>query len=116
MRLAQERWIVHYVNMVAIKHRHGGISHGQHQTAKSFSLKYYSDIYRMLIDIQIPAAKELKNRDERKCALASLTAQKRWIEMHMAISERKYFTILKLAATHPIDTSIKIIKKLGKAS
>ena len=64
-RLAKEGWIIHYANFVAIKHRHGGISHGQTNALSASTVRYYSDLLNMNTKLILPSISTLP-KEERK--------------------------------------------------
>lgn len=66
-RLANENYIIHYVNCVTIKHRNGGISHGQSDTLSASSRSYYSDLLKMDRELVLPLVDQLPPK-ERKMA------------------------------------------------
>lgn len=80
VRLANEGWIIHYINFVAIKHRNGGISHGQSDTLSASAKSYYSDLLRMdrslvlsMLDVLPP--------DERSYYRRHWTKDILWLDM-----------------------------------
>lgn len=54
VRLANEGWVIHYINFVAIKHRDGGISHGQSDTLSASAKSYFSDLLKMDQSLILP--------------------------------------------------------------
>lgn len=83
MRLAEEGWIVHYNNCVTIKHRHGGISHGQKDTLSSSSRLYFSDTRKMIQEIVLKRIKELPEEEENM-AKQHWKRQLRWLDFTLA--------------------------------
>lgn len=72
-RLANENYIIHYVNHVTIKHRDGGISHGQSDTLSASARSYYSDLLKMDKELILPMLDQLPPADRK-------IARRRWIK------------------------------------
>lgn len=101
IRLAEEGWVIHYENFVAIKHRHGGISHGRNNTLSRTSVFYFKDIKRTLEEIVFPNLGVLTEA-ERQRAVRKLKADLSWLDMQIAKGEGNWAKMLRLALRHPI--------------
>ncbi len=65
-RLANENYIIHYVNHVTIRHRDGGISHGQSDTLSASARMYYSDLLKMDKELLMPMLEALSPQEKKK--------------------------------------------------
>lgn len=81
-RLAKENWVIHYANFVAIKHRHGGISHGQKGAKATTVLKYYADLYQSMVELILPAIGNYLPKNEAKRVRRNWKRQQLWIEIN----------------------------------
>ena len=99
-RLAKEGWIIHYENFVAIKHRHGGISHGQKGALTQSSVMYYKDLRRMIADIVMKNL-DILSHDEAEQVRNYRKKELQWIDFHLAKLNRKYGSILMIALRNP---------------
>ena len=95
MRLAKEHWVIHYQNFIAIKHRHGGISHGQKNTLSRSSVLYFTDEKNMIEKLILPQISELPGK-VRYSVLRYQKRQLRWIEFMIAKTEKKYLKLFML--------------------
>ena len=95
MRLAKEHWVIHYQNFIAIKHRHGGISHGQKNTLSRSSVLYFTDEKNMIEKLILPQISELPSK-VRYSVLRYQKRQLRWIEFMIAKTEKKYLKLFML--------------------
>lgn len=112
VRLAKEGWVLHYANFVAIKHRHGGISHGQSGTLSRSKKLYAEDSIRMIDEIM------LKNLDALPPEDRALTARRRererdWIAFTMARLEGNRRRMAALALRHPAYSLTTVLNLLG---
>lgn len=83
MRLAEEGWVIHYNNFVAIKHRHGGISHGQKGALSESSRLYFSDTRKMIQELVLTRLSRLPET-ERKAVALHWNRQLRWLDFNLA--------------------------------
>jgi glycosyltransferase involved in cell wall biosynthesis len=81
-RLAKENWVIHYANFVAIKHRHGGISHGQKGARTTTVLRYYTDLYQSMVKLILPAINIYLPENEAKHVRRNWKKQQLWIEIN----------------------------------
>lgn len=81
-RLANEGWVIHYVNRVTIKHRDGGISHGQSDTLSASARSYYSDLLKMDQEMVMPLVEQLPP-EEQKFARRHWKKDIRWLDMNL---------------------------------
>lgn len=100
MRLAEEKWIIHYENFVAVKHRHGGVSHGQTQSSTQTSMLYYQDTVRMIKEIVLPNIGCLLAEDQRM-TLKKCKADLLWLDMKIAKVKKDYRKLAVIACCHP---------------
>lgn len=63
--------MIHYVNRVTIKHRDGGISHGQSDTLSASARSYYSDLLKMDQEMVMPLVEQLPPEEQK-------FARRRW--------------------------------------
>ena len=109
-RLAKEHWIIHYENFVAIKHRNGGISHGQKDTLSRSAMLYYSDEKRMIESIILE-----NNREDNQIKRENAKQWKRqllWLDITLARSKHDYLSVITLCLKNPGYTMMVL---LGKA-
>lgn len=112
VRLAKEGWILHYANFVAIKHRHGGISHGQSSTLSRSKKLYAEDSIRMIDEII------LKNLDVLPPEDRALTARRKgrerdWVEFTTVRLEGNRRRMAALALRHPAYSLTTVLNLLG---
>lgn len=110
-RLAVEGWIIHYENFVAIKHRHGGISHGQKGATSRSAVLYYRDLKRCIETIIIPNLSCLPEEEQRQL-LVFQKKQLRWIAIFLAKVEKKKLQLLLLGFKYPCYAAKMVIQKL----
>lgn len=111
LRLAMEGWTIHYENFVAIKHRHGGISHGQSGASIQASSTYYSDLRAIIKEWILPNLALLPDNVAilvKKFQLQQL----RWIEAYLAFNQRNYIRIACLALRYPFWAVQHVLSKL----
>ena len=111
VRLAEEGWIIHYENFVAIKHRNGGISHGQKNTLSRSAMLYFSDDKRMIEEI-ILKKKSVLDRKAQKSLIKKQKKQLLWLEYTLAKARRDHAMLLKICIMNPGQTLLRL---LGKA-
>ena len=113
VRLAKEHWIIHCETFIAIKHRHGGISHGQKGALRASQVMYYNDTRKMVEELQLGNIAELPPALRHK-----VTAQKKaellWIDMLLAQSEKGKAGMIKVVLRHPGHFAMLVFDKLGK--
>lgn len=88
LRLAKEKMPLHYANFVAIKHRHGGISHGQSRALKKSQIWYLEDSIRVFKD----AIREIRCQKPsrmRTVSIARCRNQIFWCEYALAQRRRE---------------------------
>lgn len=83
MRLAEEGWIIHYNNFVAIKHRHGGISHGQMDALPVSQIAYYTDMRKLTNEIELKKLDVLP-REEQARVRIHRKRELRWLDVTLA--------------------------------
>lgn len=110
IRLAEEGWTIHYENFVAIKHRHGGISHGRNGATATSSNAYFCDLYRMINDLRIPYAALLESK-EKKFFLRQVKQDLFWLERAIAKGNRNHLKWISLVLLHPVLSVRCILKK-----
>ena len=101
IRLAKEKWIIHYVNFVAIKHRHGGISHGQIDTLSRSKVLYYEDSIRLIDNLTLKNLSVLSPKEREKVTYRK-KRERDWMEFLLARSERDLKQMFTLALRHPV--------------
>lgn len=111
VRLAQEKWIIHYENFVAIKHRNGGISHGQKNTLSRSSQLYFSDEKKLIEDIILQKA-EILEESERRNVIKRQKRQLLWLNLTLAKSRHDYMGIIGLLLRHPGYTATAALSKM----
>ena len=111
VRLARERWIVHYENFVAIKHRSGGISHGQKNALSRSSQLYFSDEKRIIEEIILKNV-ELLEESERINVLKRQKRQLLWLNLTLAKARHDYIRIIGLLLKHPGHTAMAALSKM----
>ena len=103
VRLAEEGWPIHYCNFVAIKHRSGGISHGQQDTLKRSSRLYYIDDRRMIREIMLKRLNVLPE-SERAYVKKYREQNLLWLDMNLASMDGNRTRQLEIAMAHPLLT------------
>lgn len=110
LRLAEEGWKIHYQNFVAIKHRHGGISHGQNQAESKSSILYFKDTKRLVetlilprLDVLCPSDRQLVKNAQRKQLL--------WIDAFLARANHNNGKLLSLGIHHPLEAVWFLLQK-----
>lgn len=111
IRLAEERWIIHYHNFVAIKHRHGGISHGQIQATAAFSALYYNDL-KNLWEKEVLTRLDFLIEEDAQCVKKRCNAEILWIKTQIAKAQGNYLTVASLGLTHPLIATKYLLEKL----
>lgn len=109
IRLAEEGWIIHYHNFVAIKHRHGGISHGQSAVSTTSSNLYFSDM-RRLMAISLEKS-HLVSTKERKIIKNKYARDILWIDFQIAKSTKDVSKLAALVLRHPCIALRKCMSK-----
>lgn len=100
IRLAKEGWKIHYENFVAIKHRHGGISHGQKGASSKSMVLYFSDLKQAIQSYILPNIGVLSPEDQ-KFVRQFQKKQLLWIDNFLYTSQKKYGKILLMGLKHP---------------
>lgn len=100
VRLAREGWVIHYENFVAIKHRHGGISHGQSGTLSRSKKLYSEDSIRMIDEIILKNLDALPPED-RTLAARQRERERDWVAFTIARLEGNRRRMIALALHHP---------------
>ena len=113
IRLAKEHWIIHCESFIAIKHRHGGISHGQKGALRKSQVMYYTDTRKMVQELQIGNLAELPPTQRRKVRTKK-EAELLWIDMLLTRSEDGFVGMIKLAAKHPVYAVNLVLDKFVK--
>lgn len=101
VRLAKEGWIIHYANFVAVKHRHGGISHGQSNTLSRSKKLYFEDSIRTIEDV-IFQNLDILPPDEQDIVRRRKTRERDWLLFSMARLSGNRQRMLSLALRHPL--------------
>ena len=107
LRLAKEGWVIHYENFVAIKHRHGGISHGQNGASAASSIAYYKDLKATIEDLMLPSVDVLPS-ETAEIVKQFQFRQLRWINVHLAIAQKDYTRLCYIGVRNPFH-SLKIV-------
>jgi len=111
VRLAEEGWIIHYEDFVAIKHRHGGVSHGRKNADSKTSVQYFRDLKKMIEEIVLPNIGILSVQEQTDM----LRARKReltWLNIQIAKEERNYAGLAAIGLQHPVRAFWWLIDKL----
>lgn len=111
IRLAKEGWKIHYENFVAIKHRHGGVSHGQKGATSKTAVLYYSDLKRAILSLVLPNMEVLTPAD-RKFVRQFQKKQLLWIDNFIGKAEKQYGKILLLGLRHPFLRLEVILRRI----
>ena len=101
IRLAEEGWIIHYENFIAIKHRHGGISHGQEQAVRKSVICYYTDFQRSLEDCLLPRVSVLDPIDQKDVKYRT-ARELLWIRFYLARLRHQIGKIILMGLRHPL--------------
>lgn len=112
IRLAEEGWIIHFENFVAIKHRNGGISHGRENTKRKSVLLYFTDFERMIHDCTLPRMSVLEQKDRDRIQYRT-NQDLLWIQLMLARSHGLFGTILALGLKHPLISFSFVVSNLG---
>lgn len=100
IRLAKEGWTIHYENFVAIKHRHGGISHGQSGASKQSSAAYFEDMRKMITELILDNVDKLPP-EQAEQVINHRKKELRWLDYHLAKLNRDYWSILMIILQSP---------------
>lgn len=111
LRLAKDGWVIHYENFVAIKHRHGGISHGQNRASVNSSIAYYKDLKATIEDLILPNIDAL-SFGNAKIARRFQFRRLRVIDAHMAIAQRDYARLCYIGVRNPFYSLQIVLAKL----
>lgn len=109
-RLAEEGWKIHYQNFVAIKHRHGGISHSQNQVVSRSSILYYKDTKKLVETLILPHLDVLCPSD-RQLVKAEQQKQLFWIDAFLAKTNHNNGKLLLLGIRHPLRAIWFLLQK-----
>lgn len=112
IRLAEEGWIIHFENFVAIKHRSGGISHGRENTKRKSILLYFADFGRMIQECTLPRMSLLEPKEQDR-VLCRANQDLLWIQLLLARSNGLLGTILALGLRHPLLAFSYVVSKVG---
>lgn len=112
IRLAEEGWIIHFENFVAIKHRNGGISHGRENTKRKSALLYFTDFERMIQNCTLPRMSVLEQKDRDRIQYRT-NQDLLWIQLMLARSYGLFGTILALGLKHPLISFSFVVSNLG---
>lgn len=99
IRLAKEGWKIHYENFIAIKHRDGGISHGQIDASSRSAKLYFNDTKRMIEQIILPEVDKLPKQDRKK-QLRQKKKDLLWIDFNLAKAEKDRLKMCCIALNH----------------
>ena len=115
VRLASEGWHIHYENFIAVKHRSGGISHGQKNTLPRSKVLYFTDNQHMIEDIT------LKNLSVLDPAVRDVVARKKkrerdWNMFLLARSRKAPLEMLTLAARHPAYSCSVVLNRASNVA
>ncbi len=113
MRLAKEGWVIHCEHFIAIKHRHGGISHGRKGALARSQILYFTDIARMTREYQLSNLDVLPESDRKKFARQK-QAELLWADTMLARAQKDYGKMLHLILRHPMHFIFLVIKKLDR--
>lgn len=101
VRLAREGWVLHFANFVAIKHRHGGISHGQSDALSRSKKLYFEDSIRIIDNITLQNLNAL-SLDERKNLARRKRRERDWQAFSVARLRGNLSSMIFLALRHPL--------------
>ena len=110
-KLAETNRIIHYADFLAIKHRSGGISHGQSNTLSKSRILYLTDTENMIKEIVMPNLNCLDEHD-RDVVRTRQMRQLLSIQYQKARSENNYLKLLWLAIKNPAIAYKKIRSRL----
>lgn len=112
IRLAKEGWIIHFENFVAIKHRSGGISHGQENARRKSVDLYYTDFARTIQEFTLPHISVLDPKDRDR--IRHHTNQDLlWIQFVLAKSHGAVGTIIAMGLKHPMISFAFVVSHIG---
>ena len=100
IRLAKEGWIIHCESFIAIRHRHGGISHGHKNALSKSQIMYLNDTKRMVQELQLGNI-EILPKKQRKRAIREKKAELLWIDIQLEIAQKGYGSAKSLILRHP---------------
>lgn len=100
LRLAKEGWVIHFENFVAIKHRHGGISHGQSGALSKSKRMYANDSVQMISNL-LSTDIGVLSENGKKYANDRYVRERDWLLYQVAKSEHNYIKMCALALKHP---------------
>lgn len=112
LRLAKEGWKIHYANFIAIKHRDGGISHGQIDASSKSAKLYYRDTINMLQNIVLPEVDKLP-KAQRKNQILRIKKQIIWLESILAKADKNLLKMLCVVLKHPFIFFELMLCKVG---
>ena len=100
LRIVREKCPILYDNFIAIKHRHGGISHGGYNALSETQCKYYQDLLNIHQKEILPYIDQLSD-STRKRVRDRLMAEDLWIESTIYKSRREYKKYILFGIAHP---------------
>ncbi len=112
IRLAEEGWIIHFENFVAIKHRNGGISHGRENTKRKSVVLYFTDFQQMIQDCTLPRMSVLNPKDRDRIRYRT-KQDLLWIRLMLARTHGLIGTICALGLQHPLISFSFIVSNIG---
>lgn len=112
MRLAKEGWKIHYANFIAVRHRDGGISHGQIDAASRSAKLYYTDTINMLRNIVLPEVDQLE-KTEQKTQRIRIKKQILWFESVLARANKDFMRMFSIIIKNPGIFFVLLITKVG---
>lgn len=112
LEMARRGIVAHYENFVAIKHRHGGISHGQGRTLKRSQILYLNDSNRIFED----ELKQMRTLNLSKSDRILQARCKSLIFANQYMLAQSKIEKLKLYLKHPLTLMVRIGENRGSVS
>ena len=111
VRLAEEGWVIHYNNFIAIKHRHGGISHGQHGALPASQLLYFIDMRKAIEEIILKRL-DLLSGEEKKRVQLHQKRELRWLDFALKQVDKDAGVIFPAMIRYPLFSCENLLRKL----
>ena len=100
IRLAKEGWIIHCEPFIAIRHRHGGISHGHKNALSRSQIMYLNDTKRMIQELQLGNLEVLEKK-QRKRVIKQKKAELLWIDIQLVNAQKGSGSAISLILQYP---------------
>lgn len=101
LRLVKANCKILYDNFIAIKHRHGGISHGGTNVLSTTQCNYYRDLLNIHQN-EIKPYLSMLSTDARKRVTDRLKSEDLWIESTIYKSQHEYSKYIAFLFKHPL--------------